>query len=218
MSDVAVIFARMPGPKPPIWILPVFFVCWIMVAVLLMRQKAALKKLTDRADQCYRAGRYPEAASAAEQAVHLAEKQTYSSSDRAQCAGLLSVIYRAQGRYDEAEALLKRVIEIHQAASPKSVLTHALDLDSLGGLYAQQRRYAEAEDAFKRSLALYEEGMLGIPAMYADTVENLAQVYREQGKRSEADALVQRSNEMRSATSGGGWLGRVAHALFKPIG
>jgi tetratricopeptide (TPR) repeat protein len=66
-------------------------------------------------------------------------------------------LYHYQGRYADAEPLLKRSLAIYERAfDPDSIATA---LNDLAALYKAQGRYADAEPLLKRSLAVGEKAL-----------------------------------------------------------
>jgi Flp pilus assembly protein TadD len=57
----------------------------------------------------------------------------------------LATLYRAQGRYSEAEALTRRVLTISEGELGHDHPIVGLALNNLALLYAEQGRYGEAE-------------------------------------------------------------------------
>src|SRR5690606_37886816 len=105
----------------------------------------------------------------------------------------LAVLYRDQGRYGEAEPLLRRCLEIHKEQLGAYHPETANALNNLAGLYYYQGRFDETEPLFRRSLEIHGK-QLG--ANHPDTVgdlKNLAYLYRAQGRYREAAPLVERS-------------------------
>jgi tetratricopeptide (TPR) repeat protein len=64
------------------------------------------------------------------------------------------VLYRAQGRYAEAEPLYQRSLAIREQALGAEHPDVAQSLNNLAELYRAQGRYAEAEPLYARSLAI----------------------------------------------------------------
>jgi CHAT domain-containing protein len=68
-------------------------------------------------------------------------------------------LYRAQGRYAEAEPLYKRSLAIaERLGSDHPAVGRALN--NLAVLYERQARYVEAEPLYKRSLAIFEDALV----------------------------------------------------------
>jgi tetratricopeptide (TPR) repeat protein len=71
----------------------------------------------------------------------------------------LADLYRAQGRYAEAEPLYKRSLAIRETALGPGHPDVATSLNNLADLYRAQGRYAEAEPLYKRALAIREKAL-----------------------------------------------------------
>ncbi len=71
----------------------------------------------------------------------------------------LAELYRAQGRYAEAEPLYRRALAIVEKALGPEHPHVAANLNNLAGLYQAQGHYAEAEPLYQRSLAIYEKAL-----------------------------------------------------------
>jgi CHAT domain-containing protein/tetratricopeptide (TPR) repeat protein len=104
----------------------------------------------------------------------------------------LANVYRAQGKYAEAEALHKRALAIYEALG-KDHPDVAATLSNLAGVYEAQGKYAEAEANYKRALAIDEAKLGNEHPEVATLLDNLAQVYANQGKYAEAEALNRRA-------------------------
>ena len=63
----------------------------------------------------------------------------------------LAELYRAQGRYAEAEPLYKRSLSIREKALGPNHADVGSSLNNLAELYRVQSRYAEAEPMYRRS-------------------------------------------------------------------
>jgi tetratricopeptide (TPR) repeat protein len=68
----------------------------------------------------------------------------------------LADLYRAQGRYADAEPLYKRSLAIREKALGADHPDVATSLNNLANLYRAQGRYADAEPLYKRALAIRE--------------------------------------------------------------
>ena len=72
----------------------------------------------------------------------------------------LAELYRAQGKYDLAEPMYQRALEIFEKAfwerSPQ-MLPHGLN--NLAGLYYAQGKYDLAEPMYQRALAIDEKAL-----------------------------------------------------------
>ena len=66
----------------------------------------------------------------------------------------LAGLYDSQGRYEEAEPLYKRDLEISEKSLGKDHPSVATTLNNLAGLYYSQGRYEEAEPLYQRALTI----------------------------------------------------------------
>ncbi|HJT57889.1 MAG TPA: FxSxx-COOH system tetratricopeptide repeat protein [Ktedonobacteraceae bacterium] len=105
-------------------------------------------------------------------------------------------------QYKEAESLLRRGLEIDQAAYGPEHPEVATTLNNLAELYRNQGRYEEAEPLYQRSLEI-NQAIYGPehPAI-ANNLNNLALLYNDQGKYEEAEPLYQRALEIDHAAYG----------------
>jgi tetratricopeptide (TPR) repeat protein len=142
------------------------------------------------------------------------------------CLDSLADLYRAQGRYAEAELLSK---EVQQAGGEGQLLSQIAEqlkniseqlsektleqarnslgvrdprtltlVNKLAILYQQQGRYAEAEPLFKEALQARRE-VLG--PRHPDTLQslnNLAAFYRAQSRDSEAEPLLKEARSIQA--------------------
>ena len=154
----------------------------------------------------YLSGDLNEAATNAEEALEIEREATSSNnSERLLVLNTLPGIYQAQGRYGEAEQLLKEQIEIlRQQSEPLDLATA---MDSLAHLYHIQERYGEAESAYKEALGIRRELSTSGTAT-PNSLNGLALLYQAQGRYEEAEdfyieALSIREAEVRELSSSG---------------
>lgn len=122
----------------------------------------------------YEAGRFAEAEPYAKEALERAEAPYFPEDSvldfLAGFIGLgspglgtslnnLAMIYVRQGRYAEAEPLLKRALAIQEKALGPDHPDVSNSLNNLATLYAGQGRYADADPLFKRALAIHEKAL-----------------------------------------------------------
>ena len=106
------------------------------------------------------AGTYPHAGTALTEALRIREKLLPPDHiDIGTSLNNLAVLYRAQGRYAEAEPLSKRVLAILEKALGPEHPDVATGQNNLAVLYQAQGRYAEAEPLYKRALAISEKAL-----------------------------------------------------------
>jgi CHAT domain-containing protein/tetratricopeptide (TPR) repeat protein len=105
----------------------------------------------------------------------------------------LARLYRAQGRYAEAEPLCKRSLAITEKALGPDHPDVAQSLNNLALLYRAQGRYAEAEPLYKRALAIFEKALDPDHPFVGTSLNNLAALYENQGRYAEAELLYKRA-------------------------
>ena len=70
--------------------------------------------------------------------------------------GQLAQLYSAQGRYAEAEALIRRTLAIFEKALGPDHPEVGAYLNDLATVYSAQSRYTDAEPLLKRALTITE--------------------------------------------------------------
>ena len=105
----------------------------------------------------------------------------------------LAELYKATGRYDEAEPLYQRSFAILGKALDPEHPDVATSLNNLAGLLYATRRYGEAEPLLQRSLAIREKTLGPDHPAVATSLNNLAELYKATDRYGEAEPLFQRS-------------------------
>ena len=100
---------------------------------------------------------------------------------------------RAEGRYPEAIAVLKRQIATMQAQGQLETPVGATLLNNLGELHYKLGRYGEAVPLYERSLAISDRLMPGVNPVSAVTYRNLGIVYQLTGRPGDAMNAYARS-------------------------
>ena len=116
--------------------------------------------------------------------------------DTLQSMNNLAELYKAQGRYGEAEPLYHEALQLRgEVLGPKHPDT-LQSMNNLGLYWAQGSRYGEAEPLLREALQLRGE-MLG--PKHPDTLQsmnNLAQLYKAQGRYGEAEPLYREALQL----------------------
>jgi CHAT domain-containing protein/tetratricopeptide (TPR) repeat protein len=100
-------------------------------------------------------------------------------------------MYNDQGRYTEAEPLMKRALTIAETALGPDHPDVGSDLNILARLYRNQGRYAEAEPLMKRALAIAEKAH--DDRNVAGALKELSVLYENQGRFAEEEPLIKRA-------------------------
>ena len=143
--------------------------------------------------EAYRQGNYAEAERQWLSALQEAENFGPEDPRLATSLNNLGELYRAQGKYAEAEPLSRRALAIDEKALGSEHPDVATDLNNLALLSYNQGKYAEAETLNQRALAIREKALGPEHPNVATSLNNLALLYYTQGKYAEAEPLYQQS-------------------------
>jgi tetratricopeptide (TPR) repeat protein len=142
----------------------------------------------------YRIGNYDHGVFIGKKAIEVAEKAFGADHPYvATSLNNLGELYKAQGRYAQAELLHKRSLAIREKALGADHPYVATSLNNLGELYKAQGQYAQAELLHKRSLAIREKALGADHPDVAMSLNNLAGLYENQGQYAQAESLYKRS-------------------------
>ena len=134
-------------------------------------------------------GDYAEAQKPFEAAVKSAESFGPEDPRLATSHNGLAEVYRAQGRYAEAESHHKRALAIREKTLGENHPDVATSLSGLALVYRAQGKYAEAEPLYQRSLAIWEKALGPEHPHVATGLNNLATLYYARGKWAEAEVV-----------------------------
>ncbi|MGI9386789.1 MAG: tetratricopeptide repeat protein, partial [Methyloligellaceae bacterium] len=157
-------------------------------------QNKVLNALNRQAMKLYRSGSFAAAILFAQQSAEQTKK-TFGANhlNYATAIDNLANIYRLQGRYVEAEPLLKRALAIREKTLRNDHPDIAASFNSLASLYLSDGRYWKAEPLFKRTFTLWEKAFGGDDPRVGTTLNNLASLYRSQGRYANAERLYKRA-------------------------
>lgn len=119
----------------------------------------------------------------------LGEDDPAVAADRAALAALLD----GQGKYDEAEALYERALEVFERVYGPGHYEIAVTLNNLAAMHQARDNPAVAEQLYRRAVAIKEKLLGRRHPDVAMTVHNLAVLIAEQGRCAEAERLYQRA-------------------------
>ena len=116
--------------------------------------------------------------------------------------GSLGVLYRRQGRLDEAEKALERAVQMLEANPDSDPAQFAATLTWLANLHYHQKRSEEAVAGHRRALEIRRgEEPLNIGAM-GESLNNLSVALRELGRYSEAKPILEEAQKYFSQSLG----------------
>jgi len=121
---------------------------------------------------------------------------------RASALNILSTIFWRLGKYDQAEQLCERALELRlKTGGPESVEV-ATSYNTLGGILISMGKYEEARDRFARALELREKILGPEHPHVASVLANLGRVSLEMGRLEEARQLQLRALALFEKTLG----------------
>ena len=114
----------------------------------------------------------------------------------------LAELYRAQGRYADAEPLYLEALEIKRTALGAAHPDTATSLNNLAQLYRAQGRYADAEPLYHEALEIFRTALGAAHPDTATSLNNLAALYHAQGRYTDAEPLYLEALEIRRTALG----------------
>ena len=101
----------------------------------------------------------------------------------------LAAAKQAEGKFTEAESLLKQALEIEQKNARAEGPPYASLLNSLGESYREQGKYADAEQLYLTAIRIGEKTSGADSGELAGDLNNLGLLYRQEGRYAEAEPL-----------------------------
>ena len=105
----------------------------------------------------------------------------------------LALLYRLQGRYNDAEPLYLQSLDIRKRQLGDDHPDVATSLNNLALLYKKQGRYNDAEPLYLQSLDIRKRQLGNDHPDVATSLNNLAGLYESQGKYLEAEDLAKQA-------------------------
>ncbi|HYL12609.1 MAG TPA: tetratricopeptide repeat protein [Terriglobales bacterium] len=132
---------------------------------------------------------YAQAEPLLQRAVSIREKLR-GQPDLAHTIEALATCYQKEGKYSEADALRRRVLNAgEQKGRNNSSPSTSEDLMKLATVDQAEGKYAEAESLIKQAMEIEKRNGRSESSTYASLSNNLAETYREQGKYADAEQL-----------------------------
>jgi tetratricopeptide (TPR) repeat protein/CHAT domain-containing protein len=120
----------------------------------------------------------------------------------AECLNNLAVIYYGQEKYDKAEPLFLRSLEVSKEILGENNEDYVGILMNLALFYQNQGKFKDAEPFYIKSIKIDKKIIGEKHPDYAIALNNLALLYREQGKYDEAEPLFINALEIRKEILG----------------
>jgi CHAT domain-containing protein/tetratricopeptide (TPR) repeat protein len=138
-----------------------------------------------------RAGDYLKGGDLAKTALAFA-RRTFGDQDRRTLTSLsnLATLYRLQGRYREAESLLREEVQTsRKVLGPRDPDT-LTSINNLAAVYREEARFNEAEPLYQEALRASRELLGSRHPQTLVILSNLAALYEDQGRAGEAEQLM----------------------------
>ncbi len=138
---------------------------------------------------------YPDAEPFLKQHLKMIYEQSRNPnpSQVAQSLNDLGLLYYEQGKYAQAEQLLKPALAIFEKVFGLEDPHTVIILNNLATAYNEQARYAQAEQLSQRALAIAEKVLGPEHPDTASALNNLALLYRTQSQYDQAEPFFQRA-------------------------
>ncbi|TAF49744.1 MAG: tetratricopeptide repeat protein, partial [Oscillatoriales cyanobacterium] len=114
----------------------------------------------------------------------------------------LAFLYESQGKYESAEPLYQRALDICERQLGADHPHTANSLNNLAVLYKSQGKYESAEPLYQRALDICERQLGADHPSTANSLGSLASLYQAQGKYESAGPLHQRALDIRERQLG----------------
>ncbi len=105
----------------------------------------------------------------------------------------LANLYRHSNRFDEAEFLLRQILDWQKSAHGKGSPLVASALNNLATLLIETNRMSEAETLMRQALEIAEISYGLDHPIVSNQLNNLAQIFRHTNRLSEAEPLMRRA-------------------------
>lgn len=125
----------------------------------------------------------------------------------------LGLLYRFQGKFAEAEQMMKRSLAIKEKTLGKNHPDLLLTLNNLVGLYEEHEEYIGIEPLIKRSLDICKQSTEEESICIDTPLHNLGWYYAHQGRYEDAELLLKRALKIREKRYGKNHLA-VAFSLY----
>ena len=119
-------------------------------------------------------------------------RRTFGDQDRRTLTSMLNLatLYRLQGRYGEAESLLREEVQTsRKVLGPRDPDT-LISINNLAAVYREEARFNEAEPLYLEALRASGELLGSRHPQTLAILSNLAALYEDQGRGGEAEELM----------------------------
>ncbi len=172
--------------------------CLILWPAVSCTQDVRWEKMMSLGEKALQEGRLARAEKYFLEALSEAENSGASEELLAASLNNLAAVYRAQGKYAQAEPLYLRALGIYETALGPEHPDVATSINNMAALYHSQGKYAEAEPLYQRALAITEKALGPEHPDVATTLENYADLLRKLERDAEAEEMEERAKAIRA--------------------
>lgn len=108
----------------------------------------------------------------------------------------MASVYRAQGRYLDAEALAKQALELRKKTRGEGHPEVAYMYENLGRTYHATGKYHEAEECYRAALQIREQAIERSNPLIAESYRQFGKLYFDDGRYALADRQFRRAMEL----------------------
>jgi len=141
-------------------------------------------------------GEYPRAVASLQRALEIREKHPQAKAELAECLHNLAAALWWDGRYDQAEPLYQRALNIRRELFPGDNQKVAFSLTHLAACRLSQRRTLEARDLHQQALDMRRRLLGEEHEEAAGSLNNLAKTYVETEDFAKAEELFSQALDM----------------------
>jgi tetratricopeptide (TPR) repeat protein len=110
----------------------------------------------------------------------------------------IGILYVAEGRYAEAEAALRKAVQIQEKLGGDARRDFSVTLHNLALAYSKQGRHAEALDASSRAFAIREAELPNADSILLDIMRHKAELLRKAHRKAEAVKLERTARQIKA--------------------
>ncbi len=147
-------------------------------------------------------GEYDRAIKYATKALSISQLLGEETKENAESYNYLAVLFKSQGRYEEAEPLYKKALAINEKKFGENHPETATSYNNLALLYRLQGRFDTAKPLLKKALAINEKEFGENHPETATSYNNLALLYKSQGRFDNAEPFYIKALAVREKVLG----------------
>jgi tetratricopeptide (TPR) repeat protein len=121
--------------------------------------------------------------------------------DTATSLNNLALLYKNQGKYEQAEPLIKRALAIRERVLGPDHPDTAISLHWLAYIYSNQGKYEQSELLYQRTLKIFEKTLPSDHPYIVGELENYARLLQKMNRTLEAAPLEERARAIRANRS-----------------